>query len=299
MRQSLGRGLDALIVNTEKPSEQEHGNVVKKISIDSIRPSRFQPRKIFDPEKLSELAQSIKESGLAQPIIVSHDEKSQTYELISGERRLRASQLAGLSHIDSIVKSAVSDRNRLAIGLIENIQREDLNPVDAAMAYLRLINDFKISQIRLSEVIGKSRAAISNTLRLLDLPEEIQNSVRNNQISEGHARALLTIKNSVEIINVFREILASGLSVRNVETMARTINRGGKIKKSRANPNKQLADVKMLEEDLQRSFATKVDIKVKKDKNTGSIRIHFFGLSDFDRIMSMLRNANPSNPPGE
>src|SRR5260221_40670 len=194
MRQALGKGLEALIPSDENHSAHRghKGDFIQKIPIIHIRPNHLQPRKIFDPEKLSGLAQSIKENGLAQPIIVSFDAVTNTYELIAGERRLRASQLAGLAEIEAVVRAPEDDKQRLALTLIENLQREDLNPIEEALGYLRLMKEFSMSQTQLCDSLGKSKSAISNTLRLLALPEEIQKALQNEQISEGHARALLS-----------------------------------------------------------------------------------------------------------
>jgi ParB family chromosome partitioning protein len=292
MRQALGRGLEALISGAEDKSLGSEGGKqsVQKIPITSIRPNHLQPRKNFDPEKLSGLAQSIKENGLAQPIIVSKDPMGGTFELIAGERRLRASQLAGLTHIEAVVKEPMPDRQRLAIAIVENLQREDLNPIEQALGYLRLMKEFAINQTQLSDIVGKSKPAISNTLRLLDLPEPIQKALEFNEISEGHARALLGIQNKSFILEAFYKVVSQKMSVREVEDFIREMQDGQEdaaIKKGAA-PKIKSADISSMESVLQKNLGTKVEIITKKSSTKGVVRIHFYDLTDFDRILKML-----------
>lgn len=264
--------------------------IVNNIPIGSIRPNHLQPRKNFNPEKLSELARSIKENGLAQPIIVSRDSAGGTYELIAGERRLRAAQLAGLTHIDAVVRDPLPDKQRLAIALIENLQREDLNPIEQAVGYLRLMKEFSINQTQMSDVVGKSKSAVSNTLRLLDLPELIQKALEFDEISEGHARALLAIQNKSIILEAFHKVVSEKMSVREVEDYVRVL-RGelgpASSKKSAATKVKS-ADISSMESTLQKHLGTKVEIITKKSLTKGFVKIHFYDLADFDRILKML-----------
>ena len=195
MRNALGKGLSALIPEQEQQN-QDPAVITEApshliVAIEKISANRFQPRKNFDDARLAELAESIKEHGLAQPIIVSKNDHDSGFELIAGERRLRACELAGLKEVEVIVRKANSDKQRLAISLVENIQREDLNAVEEALGYLRLMKEFNINQTELTKVVGKSKSAISNTLRLLELPDNIQNAINDGSITEGHARALL------------------------------------------------------------------------------------------------------------
>lgn len=229
MRKALGRGLDALLPQTQKPSEGGERTEVRRIAVDAIKPNHLQPRKNFDPERLAELAQTIKEHGLAQPIMVSYDAVSNSYELIAGERRLRATKLAGLEHIDAVVRTPRSDRERLALALIENIQRDGLNAIETAQGYRQLMAEFSVNQSELTKFVGKSKSAISNTLRLLELPDEIQKAVQFEQISEGHARALLMVQDGLERNKLFKMILESHLSVRKVEELAQFIAGGGSL----------------------------------------------------------------------
>jgi ParB family chromosome partitioning protein len=265
---------------------------VLSLPIEKVRPNHLQPRKHFDAEKLSELASSIKTHGLAQPILVSFDAASQTYELIAGERRLRASELAGLTEIPAIVRAPESDKSRLSIALIENLQREDLNPIESALGYLRLMKEFQISQTDLGGIIGKSKSALSNTLRLLELPEDMQKALEFGHLSEGHGRALLMTEDRLHRNRIFALAMSQKLSVREVEDLARQANAGtlptneGKpAKAARVKP----ADIRSLENELQHALGTKIEIKTKKDPTKGAITIHFFSLDDFEKIVKLLK----------
>lgn len=293
MRRALGRGLEALIPAAAVGSnEATDKNAVLTIPIEKVRPNHLQPRKNFDAEKLSELASSIKNHGLAQPILVSFDPASQTYELIAGERRLRATELAGLREIQAIVRPPESDKSRLAITLIENLQREDLNPIESALGYLRLMKEFGISQTDLGGIIGKSKPALSNTLRLLELPEDMQKALEFGHLTEGHGRALLMIEDSPERRRIFALALSQKLSVREVEDLARQANAGQSpaVEGKPAKPARvKSADIRSLENELQHSLGTKVEIKTKKDPTKGTLTIHFFSLNDFENVVKMLK----------
>jgi len=291
MRQALGRGLEALIPGgAAKPGEPGNGQNVQRLAIASIRPNHLQPRKNFDPEKLSELAQSIKENGQVQPIIVSKDVSTGFFELIAGERRMRAAQLAGMTHIDAVVRDPMGDKQRLAIALIENLQREDLNPLEEALGYLRLMKEFAINQTQLCEVVGKSKSAVSNTLRLLELPEPVQKALEFGQIAEGHAHALLSIPDKVQILSAFNKVLAQKMTVREVEDFVRQLIGApapASAKKSVVAVNKP-ADIRAMESTLQKALGTKVQIITRKSSSKGVVKIHFYNLTDFDRIVKIL-----------
>lgn len=289
MRKALGRGLDALIPAPQKVAEPANHDGLRVVPIEKIRANRLQPRKNFDAEKLSELAASIKEHGLAQPIIVSHDGATNTYEVIAGERRLRAASLAGLKEIEVVVRTPASDEQRLALALIENLQREDLNPIEEALGYLRLMKEFRIRQVDLTQIVGKSKSAISNTLRLLELPDDIQKALEFGQLSEGHARALLMVENQLEIKRLFTIAVEQKLSVREVEDLARQAAGGRSLEKTKRPHRDKPADIKAVESSLQHSLGTKVEIKTKKDATKGSITVHFYSLDDFDKIVKMLK----------
>ncbi|MBI4678866.1 MAG: ParB/RepB/Spo0J family partition protein [Elusimicrobia bacterium] len=254
----------------------------------------MQPRKNFDPEKLSELAASIREHGLAQPIVVTFDEESKTYELVAGERRLRAAELAGVKEVDIVVRQVDSDKKRLSLALIENLQREDLNPIEEANGYLRLMKEAQINQAQLTQTLGKSKSAISNTLRLLELPEEMQKALQFGRITEGHARALLMVENPLEKQRLFSIVLGQKMSVRELEDLARRIQNAPAPmppttrRAARTPAREKTPEIKDMETHLQHILGTKVDIKTRKDPATGTITIHFYSNADFDRILDII-----------
>lgn len=295
-RKALGRGLSALIPAgapaPEPASLPPSDGTPIKVPIDKIRANHLQPRRHFDPEALSELASSIEQHGLAQPIVVSFDSTTQSYELIAGERRWRAAQLAGLKEIEVVVRRPKDDRQRLALTLIENLQRADLNPIEVALGYLRLMKEFGINQTELGKEVGKSKSGISNTLRLLELPDEIQKALQFGQLSEGHGRALLMIVDPNLRHAVFKKVLEGRLSVRETEALAKGVEEGGTVeqapKTQKPAPPKS-ADLRTLEETLQHSLGTKVAIKTLKNPAKGSIQIHFYSFDDFERIVNLLK----------
>ncbi len=296
MRQALGRGLAALIptaepVQKEQPQDSPSSGPIT-VPIDKIRANRYQPRKHFDKEKLAELSSSIQEHGLAQPIIVSLDDDNEGYELIAGERRLRACELAGLKEIEVIVRNGHTNKQRLAISLVENLQREDLNAIEAALGYLRLMKEFQISQTELTKVVGKAKSSISNTLRLLELPDNIQKSIHDGSITEGHARAILMVDGELRKQALLKRIIENCLSVRDAEDLARVecgiVNTEGEYRKTYKKSIKS-ADIKAIESALQHHLGTKVDIKTKKEVSKGIISIHFYSLTDFDKILNILK----------
>ena len=301
MRKALGRGLDALIPSAPLPAPLSSVSAPRGphdkpllVSISKIRPNHLQPRRYFDPEKLAELSASIKEHGLAQPIVVSYDRGSDSYELIAGERRMRASELAGLSEVEVVVRTPRDDQQRLALALIENIQREDLNPIEEALGYLRLMKEFHISQTDLGKVVGKAKSTISNTLRLLELPEDMQRAIESGSISEAHGRAFLSVGNALERKKLFELAVARTLSVREVTELARQIESGVSLqdRDESSVPAKRPergADLVAIESTLQQLLGTKVEIKTRKDPTKGSITIHFFTLDDFDKVLKVLK----------
>lgn len=285
MRKALGKGLEALIpkaatttIDAKEPA---------RIPINKIRPNHLQPRKHFDPEQLGALAASIREHGLAQPILVSFDPDTNSYELIAGERRLRAAELAGFTEIEAVLRSPASDKERLSLALIENLQREDLSPIDAALGYLRLMKESVINQTQLASVMGKSKSAVSNTLRLLELPENIQKSLQSGKLSEGHARALLMIENSAEKQRIFCIIQEQNLSVRESEDLARGSTLGPRKTRARR-LDTRTADIRALESSLQQRLGIKVEIRTKKDPSAGKIILHFYSLTDLDKVVNLI-----------
>lgn len=294
-RQALGKGLDALIKQTQEvmqmPAEQAQqlqtpGMSVTRIDVTKIVPNRFQPRRVFDEEKLQELAQSIKEHGLTQPIVVVYDAGLDKYEIVVGERRFRATQLAGLTEIDAIVHKHLGDQEMCALALIENIQREDLNPIETALGYRNLMNKFYITQTDLASYCGKSKAAISNALRLLDLEPEIQQALQDGTISEGHGRALLMVTDSVKRGELFKKMHKSKMSVRQAEDAARALMFPAKKADKSAKP----VEVTAFENDLQSALGTKVEVKCGKNMKKGTLVIHYHSLDELDNIAGRLKN---------
>lgn len=292
MRKALGRGLDALIPTVPAPSLPEAAPAaegVYKVPINKIRANHLQPRKYFDPERLSELAASIKEHGLAQPLVVSVDSQTNTYELIAGERRWRASQLAGLTEVEVVVRSPKTEKDRLAIALVENLQREDLNAIEQALGYLRLMKEFQINQTELTSVVGKSKSAISNTLRLLELPEDIQKAVEFGQLTEGHARALLMVKDPIQRHAYFKRALSERLSVRELENLAHAANGEEPAPRPRRKiPAEKSPDIAALEDTLRKKLGTKSEVVITKEPHAGYLKLHFYSLDELEKILNSI-----------
>ncbi len=289
MRKALGRGLGALI-SIEEPKEdgKKEEGALRLVPVEKIHPSPLQARKNFDPEKISELASSIKQHGLAQPLLASYDAARDSYELIAGERRLKACVLAGLKEVEVLVRESKSKKERMLVGLIENLQRQDLNAIEEALGYLRLIKEFQISQNDLAHTVGKSKSAVSNTLRLLDLSEEIQKAVQFGQISEGHARALLMIPDALERNRIFKTVLENKLSVRETEDLSRqthsATNKRGQKKQESKSP-----DVAAQESRWREMLGTNVEIRMQKSGEAGQIVIHFYNLEEFERLSQFFK----------
>ena len=295
VRQALGKGLDALIKQTQEISEMTTqqaaaaapaGTTVSKIAVSKIVPNRFQPRRVFDEGKLQELAQSIKEHGLTQPIVVVYDAGLDKYEIVVGERRFRATQLAGLTEIDAIVHKHLGDQEMCALALIENIQREDLNPIETALGYRNLMNKFYITQTDLASYCGKSKAAISNALRLLELEPAIQDALQAGTISEGHGRALLMVTDPAKRDMLFKKMNNSKMSVRQAEDAARALM----FQTKKTNKKAKSADIASFENDLQAALGTKVEVKCGKNMKKGTLVIHYHSLDELDNIASRLKH---------
>lgn len=276
-RSGLGKGLSALI--PEELNEDENKNL---ISMNLIKPNGKQPRKIFDEEKISSLAESIKEHGIIQPIVVKSINNG--YMIIAGERRWRAAKLAGLKEVPVIIMD-ITDNQILEISLIENIQREDLNPIEEALAYRRLIQEFNFKQEDLSIRIGKSRVAISNTMRLLNLDDRVQDYLKDGVITEGHGRALLAIANKDLQYELSQKVIDEDLTVRDVEKIIKNINKDNTIEQVNKPINPYYNEIK---EKLQSYFDTKVNINFKKD-NKGKIEIEYYSQEDLQRILDMIK----------
>ncbi len=278
-KQALGKGLGALIPDLSTLDEKDRKALgISDITLDRIVPNEYQPRKHFDDDKLKELAASIKEQGVIQPIIVHR--VGSGYQLIAGERRWRASRLAGLKTIPAIVKEATK-RELLEMALIENIQREDLNPLEAAEAYKRLQDEFKLTQEDLAKRVGKERSTVTNFLRILSLPKEIKQDLAAGSISMGHAKALLSLERVRDQVQVAAWIVKKGLSVRDAESIAAKIKNPPKEKKSRQN-----ADLKAVEEKLKKSLGTKVSIV--STARGGRIVIEYYSPEELDRLLEKI-----------
>lgn len=288
MRNALGKGLDALLNGETNNNIQEgipNSNGVQKIPLDKIIPNRFQPRKTFNEDSLKGLAESIKQHGLTQPIIVVYDAGLDKYEIVVGERRFRASQLAGFSEINAIIHSKLDDKQMCALALIENIQREGLNPIETALGYKNLIQKFEISQTELGDYCGKSKAAISNSLRLLTLEDNIQQAIKTGEISEGHGRALLMVSEGQKRDLLFKKIIASKLSVRQAEEAAKnSLEQINKIK-----PQKT-PDAIAFENSLQEALGTKVELKYGVKPSKGKLILHYNSFEELETLSQKLKN---------
>jgi ParB family transcriptional regulator, chromosome partitioning protein len=278
-RKVLGRGLDALITPTT--SNAVSVERVQTIKISQIHASRFQPRLHFNEEKIQDLARSIREKGIVQPLLVRAIDVDR-YELIAGERRLRAAAEAGLQEVPVIVRR-VADADVLETAIVENVQREDLNPLDEAKAYRRLAQEFGFSQDQIAQKVGKDKSSISNMLRVLNLPEAVQDFLWRNLITLGHAKALLMIGDEKRQIALCEEIVKNGLSVRQMETI-------GSAKRSAKRKSIPIAEgaveIKALESDLQHALGTKV--RILHGKKRGKIEIEYYSLDDLDRVLKLL-----------
>jgi len=270
MKTALGKGLDALI--------PEKGEEIIHLDLERIFPGEQQPRKNFRDDSLKDLAVSIREKGVLQPVIVSRVGDG-TFRLITGERRWRAAGIAGLKKIPALIKN-VASKDSLEIALIENIQREDLNPIEAADAFNRLITDFNLKQEELSDRVGKDRATIANYLRLLKLPEEIKTFLYNGSLTMGHAKAILAIEGKAHQIDAARKIIRKGLSVREAESLSKKISRPPKT----VTPHDP--QISSLEEKLKRSLGTKV--RILNQGKRGKIEIEYYSFEELDRLLEIL-----------
>ncbi|HBO85017.1 MAG: hypothetical protein A2073_05120 [Deltaproteobacteria bacterium GWC2_42_11] len=276
-RKVLGKGLGALI----RGAEGTGGDYIK-IPAEDIKPNRFQPRKTFEESSLKELAESIMEKGIIEPVIVRRDDTG--YELIAGERRLRAAKLAGLKDIPAVIKD-VSDEEAQELAIIENIQREGLNPIEQAEGFKSLMNRFGLLQEDVAKKVGKERASVANFLRLLKLPVDIRDEIAKGSVTMGHAKVMLSLEKESLQRDVCRQVITKGLSVRETESLVNKFNRIRRARRSsKTTPS---PDAKYLEKEMQGIFGTKVSIKEKKGK--GRIEIEFYSTEDLDRIFEIIR----------
>jgi ParB family chromosome partitioning protein len=280
----LGKGLGALIPNFE---EVESSGTPQEVELRLISTNPYQPRKEFDPEKLAELTESIKVHGIIQPLLVR--EFQNDYQLIAGERRLRAAKQAGLETVPVIIRE-MSDETMMEVALVENLQREDLNPIEEAEAYHRLGEEFSLTQDEIARRVSKSRPAVANALRLLNLPKEIQTDLSSGVLSAGHARALLSLKTPIEQTRIWTKTKTLGLSVREIEELVRAMSETGTVSREtkKAAPGKVEKDpnLREIEEELQQALGTKVTIV--PGSSGGRIEIQFYSGDDLERICEML-----------
>ena len=295
-KHALGKGLDSLIANKvgtaplaeNKKSEEKPAEV--KVKISKVEPNREQPRKNFDEDALLELAESIKQFGVLQPLLVQ--DRKDYYEIIAGERRWRAAKIAGLKEVPVIIKK-LTEQEMVEISLIENIQRENLNPIEEALAYKRLLNEFNLKQDEVAERVSKSRTAVTNSMRLLKLNEKVQQMVIDDMLTTGHARALLGIEDQEKQYVVAQQIFDEKLSVRETEKLVKKIQKEKDLpEKKKEELDEQVAlayhDV---EEKMKLILGTKVNIRAKDDKK-GKIEIEYYSMDEFNRIIEMMQKIH-------
>ncbi len=280
---ALGKGLRALI--PEIPPDEQGAVAIQDIAVESVLPNPFQPREHFDAEALEQLKASIAEKGLVQPITVRRYDGR--YQLIAGERRLRAVRELGIATIPAYVLDVTSDEEMLELSLIENIHREDLNPLEVARSYQRLIDECHLTQEEVAQKVGKDRSTVANFLRLLKLPRRIQESLANGELSMGHARALITLNNSEDQIRIWQQTVKHALSVRRVEQLVREALQGPHPPKEP--PRALPPEVRDLENRLRHALATQVHIKPRGHK--GTIEIEYYSDEDLERLAGMICRA--------
>lgn len=294
----LGKGLDSLIPDAvgEAKAKKEATKIVQDsdsnanatetlVKITAVEPNRKQPRKTFDEDSLQELSDSIKQVGLIQPILVQ--DRKDHYEIIAGERRWRAAKLAGLKEVPVIIRD-YSEQEIMEISLIENIQREDLNPIEEAQAYKRLLTEFNLKQDEVAERVSKSRTAVTNSIRLLKLDDKVQQMVIDDMISTGHARALLSVENAEEQYELAQKIFDEKLSVREVEKLVKNLHKPEKPKKKPDDKTLQII-YQDIEDKLKQKLSTKVTV-TSKGEGSGKIEIEFYNHEDLDRLLEMIGN---------
>jgi ParB family chromosome partitioning protein len=272
----LGKGLEALIPKSELPAGI---GLYRSVRLDEIVPNPVQPRRKFDEESLAELAESFRSQGVLQPVIVK--KKDDKYVLIAGERRFRAARMAELERIPALVVDEKDEARMLQMALVENLQREDLNPMEAAEAFRRLMDEAGMTQNQVAARVGKSRAAVANMLRLLTLPEPVKEMLREGRLTEGHARAILSIDSEPARLKMAERILKEGLSVRAAEESAK------KVKRKKLIPKKKLPELVEAENYLKQLLGTSV--KIKPGLKQGKIEIEYYGLEDLDRVLELFK----------
>jgi ParB family chromosome partitioning protein len=297
----LGRGLEALLTAkaaaspagsapTAEPTAQ--GETLRNLPVAEIRPNPYQPRKEFRPEELEELQSSLRASGLLQPITVRKAQGGRGYELIAGERRLRAATALGWTEIPAVVKE-IDDTTLLTLALVENLQRADLNPLEEAEGYQRLIDEFSLTQQQVGEVVGKDRTTVANMLRVLKLPASVRRLLQDGQLTLGHARALLAFESEHAMVEMAKEIVANGLNVRDVERRARDSapeNKQQRARRATTTPNTTPPEARRIAEELRRYLQTDVSIALGAGER-GKIEISFYSTEDLERLLDLILGA--------
>ena len=280
------------------PPSADAANELQRVAVAEVRPNPYQPRKEFRPEELAELEASLRASGLIQPITVRRTSSGQGYELIAGERRLRAAQRIGWTEIPALVKN-IDDRTAATLALVENLQRADLNPIEEAEGYQRVMQEFSLTQQQMADVVGKDRATVANMLRVLNLPASVRRMLQEGQITLGHARALLALGNELRIVDVAREVVSRGLTVRDVEKRGRDVapeRRRDDVAKGSAGTAATAAgaprdpQARRIEDQLRRYLQTDVHLTVGA-KERGEIRIMFYSNDDLERVLELMLGA--------
>lgn len=287
-KSALGRGLGALIDTTDDYKARPAASITD-IDVDMIQANPWQPRSHFDEERLEELASSIKGVGIVQPLTLRKVGED-SYQIIAGERRFRASKLAGLKSVPAYVRDA-DDDTMLEMALVENIQREDLDPIEVAISYQRLIDECNLTQENLSDKVGKKRSTIANYLRLLKLPAEVQLGLRQRQISMGHARAIINVESSKKQIDIFEEIVKNDFSVRKVEELVRDLSKTPEEKVQKKKASQSVEGYDTLKQQLSNFFQTNIQFS-RTDSGTGKIVIPFTSDEELEKIITILDKAN-------
>lgn len=282
---ALGRGLGALLPDARQ-TQPSHSTGLTRLPIDQIHADRANPRKSFDEAELEELAVSLKQQGVLQPVLVRRDPKG-GYRLIAGERRWRAAQRAGLHEVPAIVREA-SDAEAYELALVENIQRADLNPLEEAEAFRRLVEERRLTQEQVADRVGKDRSTVANALRLLTLPNEVKQLVLEGDLDMGHARAILGLSKPAEMVTVARAVITEKLTVRETEAHVKALKGGAAGSKGKKTPAKSSPEARKLVEDLQRRLGTKVRL-VEKGAGKGSVEIQYFSYEDLERIIGLIK----------
>lgn len=291
VKRGLGKGLDSLIPNSvdakepkQDPAKAQTPDTI--VDINKIEPNRKQPRKDFDQDSLLELSDSIKQYGLIQPILVV--DRGTFYEIVAGERRWRASKLAGLKEVPVIIRN-FTEQEIVEIALIENLQRKDLNPIEEALAYKRLMTEFNLKQDEVALRVSKNRATVANSIRLLKLCDNVQQMLIDNELTEGHARALLSIDNADEQYKAALKIYNEKMSVRDVEKYVKNLGKPETVKPVKEINESLKAIYNKLEEDLKQKLGTKVSITAKNNEGSGKLEIEFYNHDDLERITDLLK----------